>query len=95
MIFDIRTIVCFRTLILSASNGPCTRAVYVLNPGGVMTDSCHVASEILSVSCIGLLEHELHEEAYEDGWNNEYCVFPPGGLLPEEYQQESSNHEWD
>ena len=82
-------------LILSASNSPRTRAVYVLIPGIVMTDSCNVASEILRVSCIGLLEHELHEDAYEDGWNNEYCVFPPGGLLPEENQQESSNHEWD
>lgn len=95
MIVNIRTIVRFRTLMLSASNCPCACAVYVLIPGIVMTDSCHVASEILRVSSIGLLEHELHEDAYEDGWNNEYCVFPPGGLLPEENQQESSNHEWD
>lgn len=95
MIVYVRTIVCFRTLILSASNGPCTRAVYVLIPGIVMTDSCHVASEILRISSILLFEHELHEDTYEDGRNNEYCVFPPGGLLPEENQQESSNHEWD
>ena len=60
-----------------------------------MTDSCHVASEILRVGSIGLLEYKLQEDSYEDGWNNEYGVFPPGGLLPEENQQESSNHEWD